>query len=117
MIQSGEAGRDPTNLRLLISLWLYATIEREDSARELARQCRTSDAYKWPCSAANLNHHTLSGFRVTHAKALVGWLQKVLLVASTSGHQKQQDGKVSHGDRIAHLRPSRFGLDCRCDWG
>jgi transposase len=76
--RQGVCGRDPTDPRLLIALWLYANSEGEGSAREVARLCTTSDAYKWLCGGVTLNHHTLSDFRVDHGEALDGLFTQVL---------------------------------------
>jgi transposase len=40
--REGVAGRDTTDPRLLVSLWLYACIRGIGSARELARRCAES---------------------------------------------------------------------------
>jgi transposase len=68
--RDGVCGRDSTDPRLLISLWLYAATRGVGSARELARLCTESRPYQWLCGGVSLNHHTLSDFRVGHAKAL-----------------------------------------------
>lgn len=67
----GEApGRAATDPRLLVALWLLATIESIGSARRLEQLCRLHDAYRWLCGGVSVNHHTLSDFRVAHEKAL-----------------------------------------------
>jgi hypothetical protein len=63
-------GRDATDPRLLIALWLYAATRGVGSARELARLCVESKPYQWLCGGVSLNHHTLSDFRVGYGKAL-----------------------------------------------
>jgi transposase len=68
--RDGVCGRDSTDPALLISLWLYAATRGVGSARELARLCTESRPYQWLCGGVSLNHHTLSDFRVGHAKAL-----------------------------------------------
>jgi transposase len=45
----GVAGRDATDPRLLVALWIYATIEGIGSARELARLCEKHLAFQWLC--------------------------------------------------------------------
>jgi len=59
----GAAGRDATDPRLLVSLWIYATIEGMGSARGLARLCEKHLAYQWLCGGVTVNHHLLSDFR------------------------------------------------------
>jgi transposase len=60
---AGEVGRDATDPRLLLALWVYATLKGEGSARELARLCTRHMDYQWLCGGVTLNHHTLSDFR------------------------------------------------------
>src|SRR6266446_1661051 len=48
--REGVAGRDATDPRLLVGLWLYACIRGIGSARELARRCEESAAFRW-CAA------------------------------------------------------------------
>ena len=66
----GGAGRSAIAPEVLVSLWLYATLEGIGSARALARLCEAHDAYRWLCGGVRLNHHTLSDFRVGHGDAL-----------------------------------------------
>jgi transposase len=66
----GRAGHPAIDPRILISLWLYATLEGVGSARALERLCEEHHAYRWLCGGVGVNHHTLSDFRVEHGKAL-----------------------------------------------
>src|SRR5262249_41402862 len=59
----GQVGRDATDPHLLLALWVYATLQGEGSARELARLCQLHIAYQWLCGGVTLNYHTLSDFR------------------------------------------------------
>ena len=59
----GVAGRDATDPRLLVALWVYATVEGVGSARELARLCEKHLAYQWLCGGVSLNYHLLADFR------------------------------------------------------
>jgi len=56
---SGRAAIDP---KILMALWLYATVDGVGSAREIERLTETHDAYRWICGGVNVNHHTLVGF-------------------------------------------------------
>ena len=58
-----HVGRDATDPRLLLSLWVYATLRGIGSARELNRLCREHMAYKWLCGGVSVNYHMLSDFR------------------------------------------------------
>jgi len=59
----GAAGRDATDPRLLVALWVYATIEAVGSARELERLCQKHLVYQWLCGGVSVNYHLLSDFR------------------------------------------------------
>ena len=65
-----HAGRPPIDPRILMALWLYATVEGVGSARALARLCQEHDAYRWICGGVSVNHHTLSDFRSGHGERL-----------------------------------------------
>lgn len=94
--REGTIGRDSTDPRLLVALWLYAATEGIGSARELARLCKESKPYMWLCGQVTLNHHTLSDFRVGHGPALDELFTQVLvsLVEKklVSVHRISQDG-------------------------
>ena len=47
----GHAGRPAIDPRVLMALWLYATIDGVGSARALARLCAHHDAYRWICAS------------------------------------------------------------------
>jgi hypothetical protein len=49
---------------------LYACIRGIGSARELARRCEESAAFRWLCGGVTVNHRLLSDFRGDHAAAL-----------------------------------------------
>jgi len=92
----GEAGRSATDVRLLVTLWLYAATQGVGSARELTRLCEYHDAYRWLCGGVRVNYHTLSDFRVDHEKALDGLMTEVLAMLMerqlVSVHRISQDG-------------------------
>jgi transposase len=60
----GGRGRSAIAPEILLTLWLYATLDGVGSARALARLCEAHDAYRWICGGVAVNHHTLSDFRV-----------------------------------------------------
>lgn len=66
----GHTGRPPTDPRILLTLWLYATVEGIGSARELARWCETDAADQWIAGGVSLNHHTLADFRACQGPLL-----------------------------------------------
>ena len=66
----GEVGRPGIDPRILLALWLFATIEGVSSARQLERLCKRDLAYMWICGEVGVNHHTLSDFRSQNAEFL-----------------------------------------------
>src|SRR5215203_783179 len=93
---AGGPGRDATDPRVLVGLWLYATLDGVGSARELDRLCRESDPYRWLAGGLSLNYHTLADFRVGHAGALDGLFTRVVASLVDAGlvtvHRVSQDG-------------------------
>ena len=81
----GVAGREALDPRLLISLWLYAYSDGVSSAREVARLCAHDPAYQWLCGLQEINHHSLSDFRVGHGEKLRRLFEEVLGVLSAEG--------------------------------
>lgn len=68
--REGAVGRDSTDPRILVALWLYGSIRGIGSARELARLCEEHRAYRWLCGSVSVNYHLLADFRTQHADAL-----------------------------------------------
>lgn len=60
VLSSGRPAIDPA---ILVSLWLYATLDGVGSARLVDRLCRSEAAYRWLCGGVGVNYHTLSDFR------------------------------------------------------
>jgi len=81
----GSAGRTPWDPRLLVSLWIYAYSRGISSAREIARRCTYEPAFQWLCGLGEINHHTLSDFRVDHDASLRELFVQVLGVLSAEG--------------------------------
>lgn len=94
--REGVAGRDATDPKVLAALWLYAATRNVGSARELDRQCKESDPYKWILGGLTVNYHLLSGFRVGHSDALDELFTRVLATLVDKGLVKckriSQDG-------------------------
>jgi transposase len=68
-VESGP-GQAPADPRILLALWLYATLRGVGSARELNRLCVQHAAYRWICGGVSMNYHTLSDFRTAHVDLL-----------------------------------------------
>src|SRR5262245_33611328 len=76
--REGEVGRDATDPRLLIALWLYGCMRGIGSAREMARRCEESAPFRWLCGGVSVNHRLLSDFRTDHGEALDNLFTQVI---------------------------------------
>jgi transposase len=83
--RGSEPGRDATDPRLLLTLWLYATSEGVGSGRELDRLCKRDDAYRWICGGVKVNYHTLSDFRFDHGEEVDELMTQLLAVLMQQG--------------------------------
>jgi transposase len=72
--QQDDSGAPAIDPRVLVSLWLQATLDGVASARELSRLCAQHLAYRWLCGDDPVNHHTLSDFRTSDPAWLHGLL-------------------------------------------
>ena len=68
--REGEPGHPPADPRLMMALWLWATVEDVGSARRLDQLCKEHLAYRWLCGGVSMNYHTLSDFYVAHRDLL-----------------------------------------------
>ena len=76
----GRPGHPAADPRILLALWLFATIEGVASARQVARLCGEHVAFRWLCGGVGMNAKTLADFRVGHGAAL-----EELLIDSFTG--------------------------------
>jgi transposase len=104
----GGVGRAPIDPAILMSLWLYATLDGVGSARELDRLCDSDDAYRWLCGGVGVNHHTLGDFRVEHEQWLDGQLTRNVAALLSQGLVSMN--RVAHdGMRVrAHAGAASF---------
>lgn len=104
----GGVGRAPIDPAILMSLWLYATLDGVGSARELDRLCESDDAYRWLCGGVGVNHHTLGDFRVEHPQWLDGQLTRCVAGLLSQGLVRMN--RVAHdGMRVrAHAGAASF---------
>jgi transposase len=72
--REGRPGYPAPDPRIMLTLWLYATVVGVGSARALARLCEEHIAFRWICGGVSMNYHTLAEFRVDH----VGFLDRQL---------------------------------------
>lgn len=66
----GGPGQAPADPRILLALWLYATLRGIGSARELNRRCTSDVAFQWICGGVSMNYHTLADFRTREVEFL-----------------------------------------------
>jgi transposase len=68
----GQPGTPPIDPRILMALWLYATLRGIGSGREVDRRCGEQGElpFQWICGGVSVNHHTLSDFRTQHVEML-----------------------------------------------
>jgi transposase len=111
--REGRAGRPAIDPRILVALWLYATIDGVGSAREVDRLCYAHDAYRWLRGGVSVNYHTLSTFRLAHQAALEDLLTQSITVLMhrqvVTLTRVAQDGtriRASAGVRSFRRRPT-----------
>ena len=100
----GHAGRDAIDPRILMTLWLYATLDGVGSARELARLCEDHVVYRWICGGVSVNYHTLSDFRTANVE-----LQDRLLTQSAA--------VLMHEGLVTMNRVAQDGMRVRANAG
>jgi len=108
-----QAGRPATDPKILLALWLYATVDGVGSARALARRCEEHVAYQWLCGGVPMNHTTLAAFRTAHAAFLDTLLTRSVATLMTEGlvtlQRVAQDGmrvRASAGAASFRRRPT-----------
>ena len=100
----GHVGRNATDPRLLVALWVFATLRGVGSARELERLCEDHLAYQWLCGGVSVNYHTLADFR---SRCGDKWDELLTQIVATLLHE----GLVTM-DRVA-----QDGMRVRADAG
>jgi transposase len=115
--REGRPGRPAIDPRVLVALWLFATIQGVGSARRLNDLCEEHDAYRWLCAGEPVNYHTLSDFRVDHREALDELLTATIAVLMhhhvVRVHRVAQDGiRVRASAGAASFRRRRTLEEC-----
>jgi len=102
----GDKGRAATDPRILLALWLYATVEGVGSARGLARLCEEHLAYQWLAGEVPMN-------RTAHPEFLDRLLTQSVAVLMTEDlvdlNRVAQDGmrvRASAGASSFRRRPT-----------
>lgn len=92
----GQCGRDATDPRLLVAIWVYATLEGQGSARQVAKLCEKHLAYRWLCGGVTVNHNLLSAFRSQEGEKWDALLTQIVAALMAEGlvdlKQVAQDG-------------------------
>jgi transposase len=76
----GIAGAPAIDPRILLALWLQATIDGVGSSRPLAKLCEEHLVYRWLCGGVEVGYHTLSDFRTGHGDVLNQLLTETVAV-------------------------------------
>ena len=83
--REGEPGRPAADPKVLLGLWLYATLDGVGSARQLERLCGRDVAYRWLAGGVPVNYHGLSDFRFAHGDLLDRLLTESLAALASEG--------------------------------
>ncbi len=109
----GEAGRPAIDPRLLVTVWLYATLEGVTSGREVNQLCQEHLAYQWLLGGVTVNYHTLTDFRTACAAELDALLTQSVAALLHEGvvtlDKTAQDGlrlRASAGTSSFHRQPT-----------
>jgi transposase len=81
----GSAGAPAIDPRILLALWLYATVQGIGSSRRLAELCENHLAYRWLCGGVSVCYHTLSDFRTSRGEYLDQVLTQTVAVLMHEG--------------------------------
>ncbi len=116
----GHPGHPPAAPRVLLALWLYATVEGVGSAREVDRLCREHIGFEWLCGGVGMNHTTLAEFRVAHGAVLERLLVDSFAAMLRTGHASlgrvAQDGmRVRAAAGAASFRREASLERCRAE--
>jgi transposase len=79
------AGRPAIDPRLLVAVWLYATLSGFSSARELAYLCIHYDPFRWLAGGVSVNYHTLADFRTDNPELVEQLLKQSVEVLRQQG--------------------------------
>jgi transposase len=82
---SGHPGAPAIDPRLLLALWLQATVDGVGSSRALEALCQEHLAYRWLCGGVAVGYHTLADFRTGHAEVLDQLLTQSVAVLLREG--------------------------------
>lgn len=110
----GNRGRPAINPKVLLALWLYATVEGICHGRVIEQYCKEHLAFKWICGDINMNYHTINDFRSNNEEALNELITQSVAVLLKKGlislEEIAQDGmKVrAHAGAASFRRGSKL---------
>jgi transposase len=81
----GHPGTPAIDPRILMALWLQATIDGVGSSRKLAELCELHLVYRWLCGGVEVGYHTLADFRTGHGAVLDEILTRTVAVLLHEG--------------------------------
>ena len=116
----GRPGHPSADPRILLALWLYATVEGIGGAREIARLCDEHIAFQWLCGGVGMNAKTLADFRVDHSavleRLLVDSFTALVRAGVASLDRVARDGvRVRASAGAASFRRHSTLQECRCE--
>lgn len=110
---AGNPGQPTIDPRILMSLWLLATLEGIGAARELDRLTERHIAYEWLCGTVSVNYHTLSDFKNRNVEFFSRVLTQSVAALMRQGlvelHEVAQDGvrvRASAGAKTFRREPT-----------
>lgn len=80
MSVEGNAGRPAIDPKILLALWLFATLKGIGSARLIEEYCSEHNAFIWICGGVKVNYHTLSDFRSSQEEQLDALLTQTVAI-------------------------------------
>jgi transposase len=102
-------GRPASDPKVLLALWVYATVEGIGSARRLAKLTEEHDVYRWLRGGVPVDYHLLAEFRVTHQEEIDDLITQAVAVLLKAGvvelKRVSQDGmrvRASAGSSSFH---------------
>lgn len=100
----GQAGAPAIDPRILMALWLQATIDGVGSSRKLAELGANHLVYRWLCGTVPVGYHTLADFRTGHGAVLDALLTQTVAA-------------LLHEDLIQLQRVAQDGMRVRASAG
>lgn len=81
----GTAGRPAIDPKILLALWLYATIEGISSAHLLSRYTKEHSAFQWLCGGVQIERRTISQFRIDNGELFDDLLAQCIAILVKAG--------------------------------